>query len=199
MRELIKQGILIKIWIESSHTLTVGCIFWCAYRENEEHWSWCPANTRICDGSELSRTEYAELFSLIGTQHGAGDGSTTFNIPNLNSRFIEGGWSSPNFPNTIGKHIEAGLPNITGTLGQRGNRSGLATGSGAFYISSNLTGLSAMDNVNVKNPVYIYFDASRSSAIYGKSNTVQPNAMFLIPCIVVKSNTLVTYCFRRTV
>lgn len=37
-----------------------------------------------CDGSAVSRTTYAELFAEIGTTYGAGDGSTTFNLPNGN-------------------------------------------------------------------------------------------------------------------
>jgi microcystin-dependent protein len=36
-----------------------------------------------CDGSAVSRTTYASLFSAIGTTYGAGDGSTTFNVPDL--------------------------------------------------------------------------------------------------------------------
>jgi len=42
-----------------------------------------PAGWLRCDGSAVSRTEYAELFAVIGTKHGEGDGSTTFNLPNL--------------------------------------------------------------------------------------------------------------------
>lgn len=42
-----------------------------------------PANFLYCDGSAVSRSTYADLFTAIGTQFGVGDGSTTFNIPNL--------------------------------------------------------------------------------------------------------------------
>lgn len=45
-----------------------------------------PAGWLLCDGSTVSRTSYAKLFSLIGTTYGAGDGSTTFNLPNLKGR-----------------------------------------------------------------------------------------------------------------
>jgi len=38
-----------------------------------------------CDGSAISRTLYSELFDVIGTTYGSGDGSTTFNIPNYSS------------------------------------------------------------------------------------------------------------------
>lgn len=40
-----------------------------------------PNGYLVCDGSAISRTTYATLFSLIGTTFGAGNGSTTFNLP----------------------------------------------------------------------------------------------------------------------
>jgi len=43
-----------------------------------------------CNGQAVSRTAYADLFTVIGTQFGAGDGSTTFNVPNLKGRVIAG-------------------------------------------------------------------------------------------------------------
>lgn len=46
-----------------------------------------PNNWLICDGSAVSRTDYATLFALLGTTYGVGDGSTTFNIPDLRQRF----------------------------------------------------------------------------------------------------------------
>jgi microcystin-dependent protein len=45
-----------------------------------------PDGWLTCDGSEKSRTEYADLFEVIGETYGVGDGSTTFNLPNLNGR-----------------------------------------------------------------------------------------------------------------
>lgn len=49
-----------------------------------------PTGWMICDGSAISRTTYAALFTTIGTTYGSGDGSTTFNIPNLKGRVIVG-------------------------------------------------------------------------------------------------------------
>lgn len=49
-----------------------------------------PAGYLLCDGSAVSRTTYAALFALVGVTFGAGDGSTTFNLPTLTSRFIQG-------------------------------------------------------------------------------------------------------------
>lgn len=43
-----------------------------------------PTNWLRCDGQAVSRTEYADLFNAIGTTYGSGDGSTTFNLPNVN-------------------------------------------------------------------------------------------------------------------
>jgi microcystin-dependent protein len=45
-----------------------------------------PTNWLLCDGSLVSRTTYASLFAAIGTRYGAGDGSTTFALPNLKGR-----------------------------------------------------------------------------------------------------------------
>lgn len=49
-----------------------------------------PAGWLVCDGSAISRTTYASLFAAIGTQHGVGDGSTTFNLPDGRGRVAVG-------------------------------------------------------------------------------------------------------------
>jgi microcystin-dependent protein len=45
-----------------------------------------PASHLPCDGAAVSRTTYVALFTAIGTIHGVGDGSTTFNLPDLRGR-----------------------------------------------------------------------------------------------------------------
>lgn len=62
-----------------------------------------PANWLICDGSTVSRTAYADLFAVIGTKYGEGDGSTTFNLPNLKGRVPVGLDSDDTDFNSIGK------------------------------------------------------------------------------------------------
>ena len=52
--------------------------------------STAPAGWLICDGSTISRTTYSRLFAAIGTTYGSGDGSNTFNIPDLQCRFAIG-------------------------------------------------------------------------------------------------------------
>lgn len=49
-----------------------------------------PSGWLACDGSAVSRTTYAALFAAIGTVYGVGNGSTTFNVPNLNGRVVVG-------------------------------------------------------------------------------------------------------------
>ena len=62
-----------------------------------------PTNWLICDGSAISRTTYADLFDAIGTTYGIGDGSTTFNLPNLKGRVITGLDSSQTEFDTLGE------------------------------------------------------------------------------------------------
>ncbi len=49
-----------------------------------------PSGFLICNGNTVSRTTYSELFSIIGTSFGNGDGVTTFHLPDLRGRFIRG-------------------------------------------------------------------------------------------------------------
>lgn len=49
-----------------------------------------PNGWLLCDGSAVSRTTYEKLFDIIGTQFGIGDGSSTFNLPDLRAKFARG-------------------------------------------------------------------------------------------------------------
>jgi len=49
-----------------------------------------PAGYLMCDGSAVSRVTYADLFAVIGTTYGVGNGTTTFNVPDLRGEFIRG-------------------------------------------------------------------------------------------------------------
>jgi microcystin-dependent protein len=78
--------------------------------------STAPSGYFDCDGSAISRTTYSALFNVIGTNHGVGDGSTTFNLPDLRSK-------SP-----IGAGQGSGLSNRT--LGQSGGAESVALSGG---------------------------------------------------------------------
>lgn len=62
-----------------------------------------PSGYLLCDGQEVSRITYAELYALIGTTYGAGDGSTTFNVPNLKGKVIVGYDSTQTEFDTLGE------------------------------------------------------------------------------------------------
>ena len=62
-----------------------------------------PTNWLECNGQAISRTEYAELFAVIGTKYGSGDGSTTFNLPNIKGKTTVGLDIDDTDFNTLGK------------------------------------------------------------------------------------------------
>ena len=49
-----------------------------------------PVGYLLCDGTAVSRTDYADLFGIISTTYGSGNGSTTFNVPNLQGKMVQG-------------------------------------------------------------------------------------------------------------
>lgn len=51
-----------------------------------------PSTWLVCDGSAVSRTSFVQLFKAIGTTFGPGDGTTTFNIPNLAAPYPNVTW-----------------------------------------------------------------------------------------------------------
>lgn len=59
-------------------------------------YSSAPTGWLTCDGSAVSRTTYSGLYTAIGTLYGAGDGSTTFNVPDLRGRVAVGADGSAN-------------------------------------------------------------------------------------------------------
>lgn len=77
-----------------------------------------PAGWLLCYGQPISRTTYAALFAAIGTTYGAGDGSTTFNIPDMRGRVAAG---VDNMGGSAANRITSGNSGITGsTLGAAG-------------------------------------------------------------------------------
>lgn len=113
-----------------------------------------PSGWLLCDGSAVSRTQYSGLFNVISTTYGSGDGSTTFNLPNLLNKFIEGS-------NTAGTEKSAGLPNLKWTFptGKHATGAGWDGGSGVWYSTYSI-------NANDINPIY-----------RDEINTVQPPAL----------------------
>ena len=97
-----------------------------------------PPGTLACDGSEISRATYDELFQVLGTKAGAGDGSTTFNLPDFRGDFIRG--LGGENAGEIGVAQEDAIRDIKGMFHLHGgNADGSGTGifqdaSGAFAL-----------------------------------------------------------------
>jgi microcystin-dependent protein len=102
-----------------------------------------PSGWLICDGRTISRTTYAKLFAVIGTYWGAGDGSTTFRLPNTAGRSLLGpgtvtdqggltyGFSFTQAQGYVYSPImQLNLPNYTLTTDTRGNHTHVAGMSG---------------------------------------------------------------------
>lgn len=124
-----------------------------------------PDGYLLCDGSKVSRTTYKKLFDVISTTYGAGDGKTTFTLPNLIDRFLEGS-------SAAGKYIAAGLPNFKGTFNtDYANATGHITAQN-IVVSQ---GINTATRQNTDDTVTI--DLSKASSIYGNSSTVQPSAI----------------------
>lgn len=102
-----------------------------------------------CNGAPLSRTVYADLFAAIGTVFGAGNGSTTFNLPDLRGEFIRG------FDN--GRGIDSGRGMGTSqdqAIKTHQHWTGLGTNDSArFHDYSNTTGLSAYGTTYAENRI----------------------------------------------
>ena len=133
-----------------------------------------PAGYLKADGAAVGRQTYPELFETIGTTFGEGDGSTTFNLPDLMDRFAQGS-------DVPGQKVEAGLPNITGEINIDNTLAGMSHYEGALYPVKSSGYKNSLASNNNGTPVA--FDASRSNPIYGASTTVQPPALTLLPCI----------------
>ena len=130
-------------------------------------------NWLLCNGQAVSRTTYADLYALIGTNFGEGDGATTFNVPNYQGKFLRGlgGDSAVDVYTTQAE----GLPNITGNSGAiAGSLAAGGTGAGTGALNTAQSTAQYAATSNVVQSVEVTMDASKSNAIYGASNHVTP-------------------------
>ena len=136
-----------------------------------------PVGYLVANGAAVGRATYPDLFAAIGTMYGEGDRETTFNLPNLIGRFAEGS-------ETPGTVKEAGLPDLTGditNIASGGSTTSITTGG--FAITQRAFNSVQTGGINNGHTFQTNFSASRSNPIYGASDTVQPPALTLLPCI----------------
>lgn len=128
-----------------------------------------PSGWLLCNGAGISRSTFSNLFTKIGTTYGTGDGSTTFNIPDLRDRYIIGANT-----NALGTYIAEQLPNIKGGS-DSWNR--FESAFDALYLGNE-------SNTNVAPGSYtgyhgLFFDASRSTSTYVNAGKVYPLSLAL--------------------
>lgn len=120
-----------------------------------------------CDGRAISRTTYAGYFAMVGTAFGAGNGSTTFNVPDYRGMFIRGwdGGTNRDKGRVFGTIQGSASPNITGTFfDSQENETGLPKNpTGCFYRQAQAG--NGCDGTRGWFET-LAFDASRSSSVY---------------------------------
>ena len=94
-----------------------------------------PSGFLLCDGSAVSRSTYSVLFGVIGTTWGSGDGSSTFNVPDLRATFLRGSGNQ-----TFSSKAFSG-----GSLGAKSKDQ--LHGHGHFFRTGNQFGATNTDNI----------------------------------------------------
>lgn len=163
-----------------------------------------PAGTLVADGSEVSREAYAKLFAIFGTQYGAGDGVSTFALPDWRDEFPRFSGTS----RTVGTKQTDAMRNMTGNLQIRSSQnineieSGTTSGTlfatvtttlnpsgiaGVFNVSSVIRQEGAYNPIAVgqsnQNQAYqnISFDASR---LVSTADENRPRNVAFLPCVI---------------
>jgi len=133
-----------------------------------------PTGYLLCDGSAVSRTTYAALFSAIGTAYGIGDGSSTFNVPDLRGQFLRGvTGASANDPDAASRTAT--------NSGNSGNNVGSVQGyqvqSHNHTFSSTVTVTPAGNAYNAATPPLQYFTNGNTSSTGG--NETRPTNVYV--------------------
>ena len=159
----------------------VGTVLWSANPA-------VPSGYLPCNGAAVGTSDYPALFAAIGktftpqltstdpdVENPEYSDPTVFRLPNLMGKVPWGATS-------VGTVLDAGLPNITGTMSACGSIA-WQDGKGAFYMSGESQRQSLGASGSNVYGTTAAFDASRANSIYGASTTVQPPALCLLPCI----------------
>lgn len=145
--------------------------------------STAPSGFLFCYGQALSRTTYKRLFDVIGTQFGAGDGSTTFNVPDLRGRTVA---ASDNMGGTAAQRGQV-VTNLTTAAGSASATAASGTGLaiGMYIVSSNVpagtkitavsgTGITMSANASAAGTVSTRFSfVTDAQALGGNGGAIQ--------------------------
>lgn len=160
-----------------------------------------PDGTIQCNGATYNRALYKDFFAYASSKgwvkteaewqeiassnggfcpyYSQGDGSTTFRTPKF-APFMQAAIASGN----VGTYPQAGLPNITGYWATRGPEI-LTNSTGEALSIESTSDNFGYGHVTGAHSPKLKIDASRSSSVYGRSTTVQPESYEWIMCVVV--------------
>lgn len=138
-------------------------------------------NWLLCNGQEVSRADYPDLFKVIGISFGTGNGTTTFNVPDYRGKFIRG-LGGDSAANIYATQAES-LPKIEGTINiAKGSmkNTGILNKSGVFNSSvsdSTVSTYNGYDDqvLSTTKASGIVFKASDSSNIYSGAHVTPIN------------------------
>lgn len=151
-----------------------------------------PSGWLLCDGSAISRTTYASLFAAISTTYGVGDGSTTFNIPDMRGRVMIGqddmGGSAANRVTTAGSGIDGATLGATGgaqSVTLSAAESGLPSHTHTVaYVNGADTGASGLTYGGTATAATLTTGATGGSAASSAHNNMPPG---LVANYIIKS------------
>ena len=132
-----------------------------------------PSGFLECDGTAVSRSTYATLFGIVGTTYGAGDGSTTFNTPNLADNVPVGKSGTKALASTGG----ANTATSTGNVGGSTANATLSTAQLASH-SHSFTGQSSQPGGGVYTGRYNNITVNTSSTGSGSGHSHNMSATF---------------------
>lgn len=135
-----------------------------------------PTGYLKCNGAAVSRTIYASLFTVIGTTFGTGDGSTTFNLPDLRGEFVRG-WDD-------GRGVDSGR-----TFGSAQSQDIQTHSNDVGVLTSNAAGLPYNPGNKLNNATYATSDGAAYTTAYfnttylSASGQTRPRNIALLACI----------------
>ena len=123
-----------------------------------------PSGFLECDGSAVSRSTYAALFAIIGTTYGAGNGSTTFDVPDLQDNVAVSKSGTKNLGSTGGANTVSATGNVGGSTAN-------ATLSTAQLASHNHGGNLTNSGSPATNNIALGFSGIGGNGINNLNNT----------------------------
>ncbi|MCW3482122.1 tail fiber protein [Neisseriaceae bacterium JH1-16] len=140
---------------------------------------WLKAN-----GAAVNRTAYAALFSAIGTTYGAGDGSTTFNLPDLRGEFVRG-WDDGRGVNTYPSARVFGSWEDASSIATYAHADAAPAGALGAITNITLNPDGSGANLGISNANYNMQAASviNGGSIYAGTSKIRPRNLALLACI----------------